>query len=180
MRVHFVQPFAVDKNIGAAYNDACSRADADDWICITDQDSMFLHPFNGRQIYDIVQSTGRSYALLSCVTNRLKSTNQLYNNEFSYNPCISAHVRIAEELYNTRYATVERVGFPVAGIMLLFPKTTWEQFPFAENSYLFDKTFSFDILRAGLPIGLMRGVYRFHSYRFNSPDPTRDEKHLLP
>lgn len=172
-------PFAVDKNIGRAYNEFCEAVPDEDWICLRDGDSMFLHPHWGKQLQDTILKHGQEYALLGCITNRLKSTRQLYGNAFSDDPDILNHKRIADELYSSKYDSVQNAGHEIAGLLMLFPKATWKQTPFAENTIHFDSLFSQAVLRAGGKVGLMEGVYCFHFYRFDKPDPTNYKQHLL-
>jgi len=68
MTVHYIQPFAIDKGICRAYNEACSLVPSEDWVCITDMDTMFCHP-EQKQIVDRVARSGQA-DLYGCVTNR--------------------------------------------------------------------------------------------------------------
>lgn len=178
-RIWHSTPFAADKNIGRAYNDFCEMVPDGDWICLRDGDSMFLHPFWGKQIQDVVMNQGQDYALLGCITNRLKSTRQLYGNAFSEDPDILNHKRIADELYSTKYNSVRNAGHQIAGVLMLFPKSTWKRVKFAENTIHFDTLFSQAVLQTGGKVGIMEGVYSFHFYRFDQPDPANYKDHLL-
>jgi hypothetical protein len=178
-RIWYSTPFAPDKNIGRAYNEFCDIVPDNDWICLRDGDTMFLHPHWGKQIQDVVLKYGQEYALLGCTTNRLRSTRQLYNNAFSENPDILHHKAIADELYTGKYDQVRNAGHEIAGLLMLFPKTTWKKVPFPENTIYFDSLFSQAVLRHGGKVGIMEGVYCFHFYRFDQPDPTTYKKHLL-
>src|ERR1044072_5401245 len=178
-KIWYSTPFAVDKNIGRAYNEFCEMVPDGDWICLRDGDTMFLHPHWGKQLQDVVLKHGQDYALLGCITNRLRSTRQLYNNAFSTDPDILNHKRIAGELYSARYDSVRNAGHEIAGLLMLFPKSTWKQIKFQENTIHFDSIFSQAVLRSGGQVGLMEGVYCFHYYRFDQPDPANYKQHLL-
>lgn len=178
-RVWYSTPFATDKNIGRAYNEFCEMVPDGDWICLRDGDTMFLHPHWGKQLQDVVLKHGQEYALLGCITNRLRSTRQLYGNSFSDDPDILNHKRIADELYTGKYDSVRNAGHEIAGLLMFFPKSTWKQVQFQENTIHFDSLFSQAVLQHGGKIGLMEGVYCFHFYRFDKPDPTNYKQHLL-
>lgn len=179
MKIHYLQPFAVDKNIGRAYNEECGLVPNDDWICITDHDSCFLHPDSPKQLYDIAENNAGRYSLLCCVTNRLRAPDQLYNRTFSTDTNILNHKAIADKLFATKYAEVSPFPHPAAGLLMLFPKSTWEMVKFKEHRINFDAHFSNEIRQQGGRIGLMEGVYRFHFYRFDKADPFNSINHLL-
>jgi hypothetical protein len=178
-RIWYSTPFASDKNIGRAYNEFCEMVPDGDWICLRDGDSLFLHPHWGKQIEDIVIKHGNDYALMGCITNRLRSPRQLYNNAFSEDPDILNHKTIADELYTGWYDQVRNAGHPIAGLLMLFPKSTWKKIQFQENTIHFDSLFSQSVLDHGGSVGIMEGVYCFHFYRFDKPNPATYKQHLL-
>lgn len=179
MNIHYIQPYAVDKNYGRAYNEACARVPQGDWICIRDGDSMLLRPEWGKQLLHIIENHGHRYALLGCMTNRLRNPEQLYNGEFSRDPDVRNHKVIADHLYEQHYGDVKDCNGPVAAMMMLFHRSTWDRVKFQENCINFDVLFSDDIRRLGGRLGIMQGVYCFHYYRFDQPDPCNYIKHLL-
>lgn len=178
-RVWYSTPFAVDKNIGRAYNEFCDHVPDGDWICLRDGDTMFLHPHWGKQIHDVITGAGREYDLMGCITNRLKSTRQLYEGKFSEDSDIMNHKKIADDLYRNKYSSVRNAAHEIAGLFMLFPKVTWKKNPFHENTIHFDSIFSANVLTAGGKVGLLEGLYLFHYYRFDKPDPTSYKAHLL-
>jgi len=178
-RIWYFQPFAADKNIGKEYNHYCSIVPDNDWICITDHDSMWLHPHTKKQLEDIIAEQGNKYDLLGCLTNRLASAQQCYNGKLSDDPNILNHYGIAEELYNNNYAVVTQAMGGIAGLLMLMPKKTWERIKFQENDIAFDTTFCRKLLiQHKGKIGIMQGVYLFHYYRFHQPNPKHYKEHL--
>lgn len=176
-KIWYMQPYAVNKDIASIYNYHCSFVPENDWICITDQDSMFLLPETGKIIDDIINSTGSTYDLLGCYTNRIGSLHQCYNNERSENPDITYHHGIAKELH-TKETEITEIHQGVAGFFMLMPQKTWAKYKFRNGIY-FDTMLSKDILKDGGKIGLCEGVYRFHYYRFGEKDPKNAISHLL-
>lgn len=179
-KIHYLTPFAVDKNIGREYNEAVRCIPANDWICLRDGDTIFLTPDNqwGKQISDIVAKWGNSFDLIGCVTNRLRSTGQLYQNRFSDDHDMLNHGRIARELYDGKYDQVRDNKGPVAGLFLLFPKRTWDKVKFREGTETFDTHFGKDIIRRGGKIGIAEGVYLYHWYRAWTDKPLEYTQHL--
>lgn len=177
-RIHYLTPYAVDKNIGRAYNEAVEPIPAGDWVCVRDGDTIFLTPDWGRQIADIVARHGNTYSLIGCVTNRLRSTDQLYGNAFSDNHDMVNHGRIAHELRDTKYSDVRPYRQPVAGLFLLFPRSLWDIVKFKEKSITFDRQFGRDVMARGGRIGIAEGLYLYHWYRGWSVDPLNEVNHL--
>jgi len=179
-KVWYFNPGRGDKNLGKAYNEHCDIVPNDnDWICMTDGDIMHMLPYWSKQIEDIIRKHGNEYSLISCVTNRLGLKWQLPKG-FSDDPNVLNHYDIADELYNKHYIEVENSRKPTAGLMMLFPKRTWNKVKFKEGltcgGKFIDWRFSEAVLNIG-KIGIAKGLYVFHFYRFNKDK--KDIKHLL-
>ena len=180
MKIHYSTPFSTEKNIGKAYNEFMKSVPDGDFVCLRDGDTLFLRPDWGKQIEDIVYGYSDKFKLISCVTNRLRADHQLYKNRFSEDSNITNHVAIANELHAQFYDDIEATSY-VAGLCLIFNKDTWKAVGgFRENSILFDKEFNTDIRAkfGGNPIGIAKGLYLFHLYRWGSKDPYNDTQHL--
>lgn len=195
--IHYIQPYAVDKNIGKAYNDACQIIydhDPEAWICITDQDVMFLSPYS-KQILQEIANRGQ-FDLVSCLTNRLNRENkhqlidsyqETFNDKFismydNDNDNIADGIDAATQLERYFGHHVKRVKAPIAGMLMLFKASTWNNNRFKENCLTFDYAFSNSISDKGGSIGVALGVYIFHLYRWNAPKGEEHLhcKHLLP
>lgn len=178
LKIHYITPFSTEKNIGKEYNSRIAELPEDAWICLRDGDTMFMRPNWGQQIEAIIQANEEKYKLISCVTNRLRATHQLYNQTFSFDGEISNHIKIANQLHFDYYDMVEPAT-TVAGVCLIFHKSTWEEFRFNENSIRFDTEFCTAIRRKyGAVIGIAKGLYLFHLYRWGQENPTSYIKHL--
>jgi GT2 family glycosyltransferase len=180
MKIHYSTPFSTEKNIGKAYNEFMETVPEGDFVCLRDGDTLFLRPDWGKQIDAIIKDNAHKFKLISCVTNRLRADHQLYNNRFSNDGNISNHLNIANDLYEMYYDEVLPTSY-VAGLCLIFNKDTWKAVGgFRENSILFDKEFNTDIRAkfGGNPIGIAKGLYLFHLYRWGSKDPYNDTQHL--
>lgn len=177
--IHYINPGRADKNIGKAYNQICALIPENDWICIQDQDSLFWPELCLKQIETIIQNYGNEYSLFGAVTNRLNSQSQRpFPTDFE-NLDILYHKKRAEELAVENWGKVEDHGEPVAGLFMLFPKRLWNEVKFIEKSIYCDSLFGKEVLKKKKKIGLMTGVYVYHFYRADKPNPTAYKKHLI-
>lgn len=177
MSVHYISPYAIDKNIGGAINKAIRQLNAsdEDWIVLTDHDVLWLLPDSKARLERILSNT--EYDILGPVTNRLAMPYQLASNMFDVVD-IKRHMEVAEMLQSD---VVEPYPHILAAFCLCFRVSTWKQLGgFKENDVTFDLMFSLMAQKAGLKLGLMVGIYLFHAYRMWSDNPKLDIKHLLP
>lgn len=179
-RVHYISPYRADKNIGKAINDAVSAIDYNnyDFIVHLDHDCMFLLPDTKAQVERILQST--PYDVLSCMTNRIRSKEQLVGGYFNPDDHIRNHIEIAEQVRLSAGDLVIDAKGVMAAFMLCFRVSAWEKVGgFVEGPVNFDTVFCGTVRAVGLRIGLMRGVYVFHAYRIMSKIPLQDVTHLI-
>lgn len=177
--IWYLQPYATDKNIGREYNYQCEKIPENDWLCIMDHDTMFLHHETKKQIEEIVLTQGSSWDLLGAITNRIGSPHQCANGILSDDPNIKVHYEIATNIHILNYGVVELTLKGIAGFLMLMPKSTWDKLKFVENNIAFDTDFSRRLLQKGGRIGIMQGVYVFHYYRFHADNPKQFKEHLL-
>ncbi len=169
-KVWYFTPGRGDKNLGRAYNEHCALVPDGDWICIMDGDVLFLNPFWPKQIEDIIEKHGNDYPLISCLTNRLGLVNQLPYG-FSNDPNILNHAKISDEHFEKYYDEVYRTTSQTAGLFMLFPKSTWNKVKFkpglTNGGTFVDFSFADTVMKELGFIGIARGIYLFHFYRFN-------------
>lgn len=181
MKIHYISPYRIDKNIGKAINDAITQLNPDDedWIVHVDQDVCFLRPDSKKQIEEILSTT--DYRLLGAMTNRLGVPHQLHNNCFWTNNNMQYHIEIANERHKEYYGQIELIKRgPIAAMVMCFRAYDWRSVGgFSENNLQFDIKFSDDLRIKGCKLGVMKGVYVFHLYRmWTNKDPLTDIKHL--
>jgi hypothetical protein len=177
IQVRFIQPFDIGKNIGFEYNQCISELPDDCYICLRDQDTLPLRSDWGAQIYAVIQANP-DYHIIGCMTNRLRAPYQLAAGVFSNDADISNHIKIADLLWKNYNDLVTDVP-GVAGMCMIFHKSVWKQIKFEENSIFFDKQFCDKARKLKMNIGVARGVYLFHLYRFGQKDPFNYKEHLL-
>lgn len=180
MTIHYITPFAIDKNYGRELNERITEL-SDGWICLTDADAMFLTPRYGNQIAEVCEFIGDEPVLIGCMTNRLGRPIQRYKGEMSDNWDIKHHYTIAQSLEANHWCEVEDITSKkwVAGMFMLFRKSLWEQIKFKENCLTWDDQFSEDVRIKGGKLGLMKGLYMFHLYRIWADVPMFANQHLV-
>ena len=176
MKVHYIQPFAINKDIAKAYDEACKLIPNDDWICITDYDAMFLFHEQKQLVHNIAES-GKA-DLYGAMTNRCNVPEFLIDGMFDEKN-LDAHYYKGKEVYYLHGDDVNPYGGIIPGYFMLFSKKTWNdvrgfEMPEYGVNYAFDQYFSMKIKRKGI----IKGLYLLHLYRIWSKFPQLDIEHL--
>lgn len=180
MKIHFIQPFDVNSppNIGGAINAAIEQLNPapEDWIANTDYDLLWLLPSSKKQLSEILLST--EFKILAPRMNRLGNDYQLIPGMFDLTN-IQGHIEVAEYLSDAHWGEVKSfTGGPLAAACLCFQYRTWVALGgFDENSLAFDTQFCIRAERSGMKMGIMEGIYCFHTYRLSKQVNNID--HLL-
>lgn len=179
MKVHYISPYSLTKNIGGCLNDAIQQLNPSpyDWVCHLDQDALWLLPDSKAQLEHICANT--KFDVIGPVTNRLAQRYQQVEGMFDQYD-IREHVKMSQKLQTDNYGIVQSTPNVLAAFCLCFRVKVWEKIKFTENSLQFDSQFSISARRQGFTTGLMIGLYVFHLYRPLSTNPTQDLQHLLP
>lgn len=175
--IHHVTPFANDKNLGRAYNDAMSLIPDGHWACIRDYDVLFLLPDTCERINRYVEAYPDT-ALFTCFCNRIHPlSHQLYFKEINDNPDISFHIEIAKSLRAVGLKTTP-IYQHLSGFLMVIKKETWLQFKFKETGGCVgvDTDIWRRLVAAGKKILRMDSVYVWHTYRMFSS--VKDSSHL--
>jgi hypothetical protein len=176
MKVHYIQPFAIDKDIAKAYDEACKLIPDGDWICITDYDAMFLFHEQKKLVHKIAESGQAD--LYGAMTNRCNVPDFLVHGMFD-NFHLKDHFHVAHQCLKVHSDTVKKTQSVIPGYFMLFSKKTWNEvkgFEMPENAvnYAFDQYFSMKIKRKAI----IKGLYLLHSYRIWSNFPQLEIDHL--
>lgn len=175
MKIRYITPFALDKNIGKAYNEAISELPDDCFVVLRDGDTMFLTPEWGNQIEQIIKAN-QDYDVITCMTNRISLKDCLPDGQF-IDEDIKGHILFAKNMWSWHQWGVKETTV-APGMLMIFHKSTWAKHKFKENSIIFDRQFSNDVIRSGGKIGVAKGLYIFHLYRFGQENPQSYTKHL--
>lgn len=174
-QIRYITPFALDKNIGRAYNEAIYELPDDCFVVLRDGDTMFLTPEWGNQIEQIIKDNP-DYDLITCMTNRIGVKELCVDYLFDCKD-ISTHIIDCE--FRWRENKTKVIPTDIApGMLMIFHKSLWLKHKFRENSIIFDRQFSNDVIRGGGKIGVAKGLYIFHLYRFGQENPQSYTKHL--
>lgn len=181
MIIHFTIPWDKDKNIGRAYNETMRMVGENDWVCFIDGDSMFLDPFFGKKIEQVIESN-HGFGMFTCMTNRVGCKWQI--SEFSKwdDDNIVNHRNTAEkhwETYKTQVQDVSNVirNQVLSGVMIMISRKAWEKVGgFKEGGMLgIDSDIHWRCMDKGVKVGLMKGIFTYHYYRGGNRN---DKRHL--
>lgn len=176
MKIRYITPFALDKNIGREYNQVISELPEDCYIVIRDGDTMFLTPDWGKQIEEIIKNNPE-YSLITCMTNRIGNDKQRVTGMF-YEFDLNKHHQ--EAVSRSKSLRTEVIPHTIApGMLMIFHKSLWNEIKFQERTIFFDKRFSEKVLKSGRKIGLATGLYLLHLYRWGQEKPKDYIKHLM-
>lgn len=163
--IYYFTPYALDMNLGAAYNHYMELLPNDnDWACFVDADVMFLTPDFGKQIHDIVKKHPDT-GMFTAVTNRVGTIAQRYKGELSPDPDMRNHRRIAMQLQRQHYDEVEDLFCRISGLVMVLQKKTWKKIKFPDGLLGVDYEYTNELHYQGYNILLMKGVYVLHYYR---------------
>jgi len=173
MELRYINPFALDLNVGFEYNKVISELPNDCYAVLRDHDTL-LFPGSGNHIPAIIEANPQ-FDLITCLTNRVGVGLHCVPGMFDVDSILEHQNKAAElwQLYGT-----ETIATGVApGFCMIFHKRVWERVGgFKENSIFFDREFSNAVRKFG-KIGLAKGLYIFHSYRMGKDK--KDISHLM-
>jgi hypothetical protein len=185
VNVHHITPGRSDKNIGRAINEIVKALPDNDWICLRDIDTL---PMYHEKIYQQCEHIAQAgeFDLVGCMTNRLGLHYQLVGGRKSNDSDILNHRKIGVDLYKEHGNDIMAIQQVIGGLFMLFPKSTWKTvggFPeggIQIQGHFFDYHFCKKVMQQRLRIGIAKGIYLFHYYRFEHKEDTRKAiSHLL-
>lgn len=180
MNIFYISPYDRNSppNIGGAINKMIRKtlSSPDDWFVLQDYDCMFLLPDSKSQLEQILWRT--KYDILGPRMNRLGNDYQLSPGMFDETD-IRKHIALATYLSDEYWLKVKKFsGGPLAAACLCFKRSTWERLGgFDEHSLAFDTLFCHRAELAGMKLGIMEGIYIWHTYRLSKAVNNID--HLL-
>ena len=182
VNVHYITPAKSDKNYGKAINDLVRNIPENDWICLRDIDTLPVDHVSFIKQCEVIASENKA-DLISCMTGRLGLKYQLLDSKFSDNDSIDVEVKKGKYLASKFVNEIELINDTVADIMMLFPKWLWTKAGgFKEggiliNGSMLDYHFCMDCKKVGARIGIAKGIYLFHLYRWGKS--RKEKSHLL-
>jgi hypothetical protein len=176
MKIRYITPFSFEKNIGKALNESIEELPDDCFVVCRDGDTLFMLPDWGMQIKEIIEANP-DYHIIGCMTNRLSVPQQLAPGMFDESD-IGKHIETAQTLQQYRTEVVK--SNIAAGLCMIFHKSVWQKCKFKENTVIFDRIFCIEASKNGFNIGIAKGLYLFHLYRWGKKNPEQYKDHLNP
>ncbi len=165
-------PFALDRNLGRAYNDAMALLPDDGWAVFIDHDAMNTTREWFRLIAEAIAFKPDAGAFVA-VTNRIDCAWQRAQETDRENHDIGYHTRIglARLKRRTLLDITDTKGF--GGVCFALSKAAWrEAGGFADGLLCVDHSIHFGLQRTGRRIYLLEGLYVYHRRRaFVGPLP---------
>ena len=172
--IWFFTPYSFNQKLFEAY-DAYMQlvSNPDDWVCFMDGDTAFLLPDFGHQVKTYVDKFPDT-GMFTCYASRCSYQFQIRRGTQTGNSDILYHRQQAETIYMELHGQVKEINERIAGHLLVIQKKTWTLVRAEvarkvqeQNKQILgvDTKISNAILKAGLKIRLMRGIYIFHYFR---------------
>lgn len=155
------------KNLGGTYNQYMNLlALDDDWACFLDHDAMFTTTDWYKQLYEII-AANPEYGCLSAITNRVGNPEQkVANLKDTHDIIYHRRIGIAAQLQKRTEVMDVTNTHCISGVVILVKKSTWKKAGGFKDGFLgVDNDFHQRIVKAGLKVGVMRGIYVYHFYR---------------
>lgn len=177
MKVHFIIPFAIDKDLGRAYNEAMSLIPEGDTACIMDYDVLMLTP----ETPGIIRQYAEEHpdAMLTCYTNRIHqlSKQNVYDIPLKSDR-MCYHIELAKKIQQA-CTSVTELTENISGFLMVLPKSIWHKHKFKEGIGCLgvDTDYWKKLVSDGIKIFCMNRVYVWHTYRLDKS--ITDKSHLL-
>lgn len=172
--IHITIPYSKEQDFFQAIcNEFEKVSNQDDWVVIMDGDTMFLQPDFGAQLQeyiDLYPSTG----MFTCYASRCSYSYQVPGGVDQENPNILYHKMISDQMRQLYQGDVRSINTRIAGHLMMIKKSTWvkilpglsARIQAKEKKVLgVDTQITWSILKSGLLVHLMCGVYILHYFR---------------
>lgn len=153
-------PFALDRNLGRAYNEAMALLPDDAWACFLDHDMMLTTREWYRQLVEAITFLPEAGAF-TAVTNRIAAPWQQVGDPDNHD--IAWHRRFGAERLKVRTLLdiSQTKGF--GGVLMCLSKRVWlEVGGFADGLLCVDHSLHFGLQRIGRKAWLIEGLYTYH------------------
>ena len=181
--IWFFTPYSFEKKLFDAFDAYMNLVpNPEDWVCFMDGDTAFLLPDFGHQIHMYVEKFPDT-GLFTCYASRCHYQLQVRRGTEMENPSILYHRLQAEKIRGELDGQVKEINRRIAGHLMVIRKSTWllirdevSRTAASKKVLGVDTKISNAILRMGMKIRLMRGLYIFHYLRM--AEGFKSDKHL--
>ena len=166
LKIDVVVPYRPD-DLGAAYNEAMSKAD--DWVLFLDHDFMLLNP----KWYDVcinaIRQTGHKAGWISAVTNRIGCPTQKVNlDQVTDSNNIEDHIGYSNNVWKQHGGKIHKATnskAPFSGFFILTHKEAWRKAGGFGPGFLgVDNDYYNKLMLAGYDSYVLPGLYGYHLY----------------
>lgn len=161
-------PFALDLNLGAAYNRTMDDLPDGGWACLLDHDVMFTTSSWYRQLREAAAAEPRGS--FTAVANRMRARWQVAPEVDKRSDDISYHRAVGSDRVKNRdlLDVTDTGGW--GGLLMLVSKAAWQDAGgFADGLWCIDHMFHYALRAAGRRLYLIEGLYLYH-FRASSSD----------
>jgi GT2 family glycosyltransferase len=158
--LHPMMPFALDGNLGRAYNEAMALVPDGEWVVFLDHDMMFTTREWFGQLSEAIAFKPDAGAFVAC-SNRIGAFWQQVGNAESHD--VAEHRKFGTERLKVRTLldVTDSMGF--GGVCFAFAKNVWREIGgFAEGMFCVDHSFHFRARAKGYRIYLLESLYVYH------------------
>lgn len=169
--IYFLTPYHPDKSLGISYDWLIDTPpNIDDWVCMTDADTIFTTYDFGDQISATIEANP-DYHLFTCMTNRVNNRIQVCG-DWSSND-MAYHRMVGQQRWEEHGTTVLDITQDqlLSGMMLCTTHEHWMKSGMQGKRHKQGQMLGIDneihlaYRHAGLKVGLMQGIYLYHWYR---------------
>lgn len=170
--IHTMMPFALDRNLGRAYNEAMALIGEEDWACFLDHDAIWTTREWYRQLVEAVEFVPEA-GILTAVQSRGWQKWQ-WDGEAN-NHDMAFHRRLGREKLQVRTLLDVTENSGIAGVVLCTSKRAWRTVGgFVDGMYCVDHAYHFACAAAGLRVYVVEGLYVYHWRRAFGDAPPAD------
>lgn len=169
--IYFFTAYSLNKKLFEGYDECMALIKEEDWACFLDGDTLFFENNFGHQIQEYVDKYPDT-GMFTCYSSRCGYGYQVPEGIDQENDSITYHRRKSKEIHEKYHLQVLELKDHIAGHLMCIKKSTWmlirqDLLRVTDGANLLgvDTQISNQLLRRGLKIFLMRGIYLMHYYR---------------
>jgi GT2 family glycosyltransferase len=158
-------PYALDRNLGRAYNEAMALLPDDAWAIFLDHDAMPTTREWYRQFVEAIEFQPQAGAIVA-VTNRIDAVWQRLPGVNRENHDIGYHTTLGLQQLKVRTLLDVTGTKGFGGVLFAVSKAAWAQVGgFADGMLCVDHSLHFKLQAAGRRVWLHEGIYAYHRRR---------------
>jgi GT2 family glycosyltransferase len=169
--IYTMMPFALDYNLGRAYNESMALIGEDDWAVFLDHDAIWTT----REWYRQLEEVTRAFPDVGLVTAIQSRGFQAWQVGPYDGHDYARNREIGRQMLRHRTLLDVTDNSGIAGVVMLVSKRAWRKAGgFVDGMYCVDHAFHFALKAAGLRVYVHEGLYVYHWRRANGDAPPRE------